>query len=87
MHTDDLLTVHVQRKQYFLLLYVQAKNVALNIAESNDALLLIHRKRGNLILMIVKMLFIVQHAAHISKHLHGTVPRSGNYGLAVRHED
>jgi hypothetical protein len=68
------LTVHIQVIKMFLVLNVDADDVALNVTEGGNFFVITYCQRHNLILMIVKVLLIVKDITNIAHGLYGTVP-------------
>lgn len=87
MHSDNLLTVHIQRKQVLFLLYAQTKDISFYIPKSQDVFLLIGCDWGDLILMIVEMVLVIDYAAHISEGFDRAVPGSSGDSFAFGHVD
>lgn len=85
MHPGYFLAVHIEVKQLFLFLYAEAKHIAFYITESNDILIFVDCNGSDLIVVIVEVLFVVQHIPYISEHLDGAVPGGRDDGLALGH--
>ena len=87
VHPRDLLAVHVETEQLLLLLNAQTQDVALNVAEGQDVLVPVDGDGGDLVFMVVEVVLIVEHVAHVAEHLDGAVPGGRGDGLAFGHVD
>ena len=67
MHPRYLLAVHVEAEQLFLFLHAHADHISLKISESHHALLFVNSQRGDLILVIIEVLGVINHAANITE--------------------
>lgn len=74
VHPGDLLTVHVEPKQLLFLLNAQADDIALDIAKGNDVLIPVDSDGGDLVFVVVEVLLVIEHVAHVAEHLDGAVP-------------
>lgn len=74
VHPCDLLAVHIEAKQLLLLLNAQTDDIAFNIAKSHDVLIPIDGDGCDLVLVVVEVLLVIEHVAHVAKHLDGAVP-------------
>lgn len=58
----------------FLLFEAHADNVALDVSKRDNALLVVDGQGGDLILMVVEVIFIVDHVSDVPEGLDGAVP-------------
>lgn len=87
VHPGYLLAVHVEAKQLLLLLDAEAEDAAFNVPEGQNVLVAVDGQRGDLVLVVVEVLLVVEHVAHVPEHLDGAVPGGGDDGLALGHVD
>lgn len=65
----------------------QAEDVTFDVSKCNDVFLLVCSDGGDLILVIVEMVLVVNHTAHVPESFDGAVPGSSGYSLSFGHVD